>query len=207
MRFDSFLSSPRWEILELISKKPLSPIELAEKLNTTVSYVSQQLKLLDAAGIVKKEKTGASEKGKPRALFRLSDEILYLTILTHNFSAKKSVNLTNHHKAILSIWMIEDSSLHFFFEKLFWKLHENLKEIQGIFLERTSTPRLLILSDSKTLKSKIESYVGDFEKKINYSFVTETQINKLKLAKEDIFSLYEKETLELNNLNKKENDD
>ena len=70
MELDSFLASPRWEILKIISERPSSPIEIGEKTKTTVSFVSQQLKLLEAAQIVSKEKTGAFEKGKPRNLFQ-----------------------------------------------------------------------------------------------------------------------------------------
>ena len=76
MELDSFLASPRWEILSLISERPSSPIELAEKTKTTVSFVSQQLKLLEAAQIVKKTKTGAFEKGKPRNLFSISQDFV-----------------------------------------------------------------------------------------------------------------------------------
>ncbi len=188
MKFDDFLSSPRWEILQLIAEKPLSPIELAGKLNTTVSYMSQQLKLLDAAGLVLKEKTGAAEKGKPRTLFTISKEILYLTALTKKFSDKKLINLTDYHKSILNIWRVDNASLHFYFEKLFWKLQENLKDVKAIFIDN-SVPRLLILSESKTLKSKIDSYVKGLDEKIDYSFATKVTLDKI--PSENLFSLYE----------------
>ncbi|MGD9276127.1 MAG: ArsR family transcriptional regulator [Candidatus Pacearchaeota archaeon] len=191
MRFDDFLSSPRWEILELIARKPMSPIELAEKLGTTVSYMSQQLKLLDAAGIVLREKTGAALKGKPRTLFSISKEVIYLTALARGFSKKKLIALSDYHKSILNIWLLEDESLHFFFEKLFWKLQENIKEVNGIFIDNSSAPRLLILSDSKQLKTKIGLFVKTFEKKIDYSFVTLNSLNKIPL--ENLFSLYGKQ--------------
>ncbi len=169
----------------------MSPIELAESLNTTVSYMSQQLKLLDAAGIVLKEKTGASEKGKPRTLFRISKEVLYLTALTNNFSKKKLIYLTDYHKVILRIWMMEDSSLHEPFEKLFWKLHESIKDINGIFIDNSSViPKLLIVSNSKTLKSRIDSFAKTLDKKIDYSFVSEKFVNNIPL--ENLFPLYER---------------
>lgn len=88
MELDSFLASPRWEILKIISEKPSSPIEIAKKTKTTVSFISQQLKLLEAARIVSKEKTGAFEKGKPRNLFSISKDVVYLTMLTKGFGEK-----------------------------------------------------------------------------------------------------------------------
>lgn len=179
MDFDSFLSSPRWEILQILAEKPSSPVEIAEKLNTTVSYASQQLKLLDAAGIVVKKRTGAAKRGKPRALFSLSNELLYLTSLTKDFSEKKLIEITEHHKAILKIWLLEDTSLHYYFEKLFWKLNEDLGELEGIFINKEKQiPEFIIVSDSKKLKSKIDSFVKTFEKEIQVSFIQKNNLRK-----------------------------
>jgi len=179
MDFDSFLSSPRWEVLQILAEKPSSPVEIAEKLNTTVSYASQQLKLLDAAGIVVKKRTGAAKRGKPRSLFNISNELLYLTALTRDFSEKKLIKITEHHKAILKIWMLEDASLHYYFEKIFWKLSEDLGELEGIFINKEgAVPEFIIVSDSKKLKSKIESFVKNFEKTIQISFIQKNQLKK-----------------------------
>jgi predicted transcriptional regulator len=179
MDFDSFLTSPRWEILQIIAEKPSSPVEIAQKLNTTVSYASQQLKLLDAAGLLNKEKTGAAEKGKPRTLFSLSNELLYLTVLTKELSEKKLIYLTDYHRTILKIWMLKDLSLHYFIEKLYWKLEEDLDEIEAIFVEETDEARVIIVSDSKKVKTKIETFSKKLEKKIDFSFVTKTQLKKI----------------------------
>ncbi len=179
MNFDSFLVSPRWEILQILAKSPSSPTELAVKLETTVAYVSQQLKLLDAAGLITKTKTGSSEKGKPRFLFELSKEIIYLATLSEGISEKKVIQVNDYHRTILKLWLVKDSSLHYYFEKLYWKLDENKKEIDSIFLD-VSSPRIIVVSDSKTLKSKIDSYVSDFDKKINCSFVAKENIKSSK---------------------------
>ncbi len=190
MDFDSFLSSPRWEILQILAEKPSSPVEIAEKLNTTVSYASQQLKLLDAAGIVIKKRTGAAKRGKPRALFSISKELLYLTSLTRDFSEKKLIEITEHHKAILKIWMLEDASLHYYFEKIFWKLDEDLGELEGIFINKEgAVPELIIVSDSKKLKSKVEFFVKNFEKAIKISFIQKNQLKKF--SKDFLVFLYD----------------
>ena len=55
MEIESLFSSTRWEILELLSKEKLSPIELSLKINTTSANISQQLRLLELAGLVKSE--------------------------------------------------------------------------------------------------------------------------------------------------------
>ncbi|MBR9705052.1 winged helix-turn-helix transcriptional regulator [Candidatus Pacearchaeota archaeon] len=180
MDFDLFLTSPRWEILQIIAEKPTSPIEIAEKLNTTVSYISQNLKLLDAANLLNREKTGAVEKGKPRTLFSLKNELFYLTLLSKNKSEKRLVSLNNHHKTILSIWSIKDPELHYYFEKFYWKIEDDLDETEGVFIETTEKfPRFLIISESKKLKTKVEAISKKFEKEIDYLFITKSQIKRI----------------------------
>jgi predicted transcriptional regulator len=179
MDFDLFLTSPRWEILQIIAERPSSPVEIAEKLKTTVSYVSQQLKLLDAANLLSKEKTGAAEKGKPRTLFSLSNELLYLTALTRQFSKKKLFKLDEHHKNILKIWLIEDDNLHHIIEKLYWKLQEEIEDIEGIFIESSNfKPKIIIVSESKKVKSKMDSFIEIEGKKIDISLIPSSTLKK-----------------------------
>jgi DNA-binding transcriptional ArsR family regulator len=179
MELDSFLVEKRWEILRILSKSPTSPIELAEILETTVSYVSQQLKLLEAMGLVRKTRTGAVEKGKPRSVYSLSQEFAYITLLSYNNSSKKRITLTSHHKAILNIWLLDDVTLHFPIEKLFFKLENFLGEIDGVFIEQGFVPKVLIISESKTLKTKVDSAVKAIDKKISYSFISKSGLSHL----------------------------
>jgi len=192
MDFDSFLTYPRWELLKIITEKPSSPIELAEKLNTTVSYISQQLKLLDAAGLLVKKKTGAAEKGKPRTLFSLSNGLLYFSVLTNKFSEKKLIYVNDYHRTIIKIWLLKDSSFHYYIEKLFWKLEEDLSEVEGIFIEIKASPNIIIVSESKKLKSKIDYFIKNIGKHMDYSFVSK---NQLKPSSGEFVSLYDPENL------------
>ena len=193
MDFDMLLSSPRWEILRIIAKKPASPVEIAEKLGTTVCYISQQMRLLEVAGLVKKERTGAVEKGKPRTLFSISEDIFYFILLSKSFSAKKLVK-TTYHQDILKIWSIEDSSLHSYIERLYWRLCDS-NDVEGFFIETSSPYRIIIASKSKKLKQDIEACLKKFDRKLDVSFASnpiqqtegfvslEIQINKLKGGK------------------------
>jgi predicted transcriptional regulator len=194
MNLDSFLTSPRWEILQIIAKKPESPMEIAEKLNTTVSYVSQQLKLLEAAGLVKKERTGAVERGKPRTLFSISNEFLYLITLTKKFSGKKLIYLTEHHKTILKIWLIDDPSLHYYIEKFFWQIENSLNEIDAIFIDTSKPkPTIIIVSESKKLKQKISFFIKEFSEKIDYSIISKKDLKKT--LPTSAYSLYDSDNI------------
>jgi len=190
MDFDSFLASPRWEILKIIAETPTSPVEIAKKLNTTVSYISQQLKLLDAAGIVTKKRTGAYERGKPRMLFSISKDMLYLTALTTDFSSKKLLYVQDYHKIILKIWTLDNPALHYYVEKFFWKIEDDLDDIEGIFVETIDIlPKIIVVSESKKLKSKIESFIKKFDKKLDYLLVSKTQFKKV--ITENLISLHD----------------
>lgn len=168
---DSFLSSQRWAILEILAKRPSSPIEISKELGTSVAYVSQQLKLLDAAKLVEKEKTGLVERGKPRNVFSLAKELLHLTALTRGFPAKKTLYLNEHHKIILRIWLLEDNALHEVLERFYWAIKTELSDIEAIFLDSSKKSRLVVVSDSKKTKKFVDVGVEvllvdrkDFEK-------------------------------------------
>ncbi len=190
MDFDMLLASPRWEILQIIAEKPASPVELAEKIGTTVSYISQQMRLLEVAGLIKRERTGAVEKGKPRTLFSVADELAYFVLLAKGFSSKKLIKTQESHKNILRIWSVEDVSLHFYIERLYWRLCDS-EEAEGIFIQVASPYKIIIASKSKKLKQDIENYLRKFDRKLDVSFVhnpikcpegfvsLEIQINKI----------------------------
>ncbi len=162
MNSDAIFSEPRWKILQILTTSPSSPLEIAKKVNTSVAYVSQQLKLLEAANIIKKERTGSAEKGKPRSLYSISEELLHLTALIRGNPAKKLIYLSEHHKLILKIWLLESSQLHYFIEKLYWRIEEDLDNIKNISFDSLKK-KLLIVSESKLVKTKVAS----FSKEIN----------------------------------------
>jgi DNA-binding transcriptional regulator GbsR (MarR family) len=189
MGLDSFLASPRWEILKIISEKPSSPIEIAEKTKTTVSFVSQQLKLLEAAQIVSKEKTGAFEKGKPRNLFSISKDLLYLVILTNGFGDKKSLNLDEYQKSLLKIWFLENKNLQYFLEDFIYKIKNNLNEINAIFVDiKKTNPLIIIFLEDKKIQQVIETFSKKSEEKIKFEFYSLADLDKLDIS--SLFSIH-----------------
>jgi DNA-binding transcriptional regulator GbsR (MarR family) len=183
MELDSFLASPRWEILKIISERPSSPIEIAEKTKTTVSFISQQLKLLEATQLVTKEKTGAFEKGKPRNLFSISKDLFYLIILTNGFGEKKSLNLENYQKSILRVWSLENKYLQYLLEDLFYKIKNNFNEIDAIFLDiKKINLSVIIFSEDKKLQQIIETFSKKSEEKIKFEFYSLLDLNKINIS-------------------------
>ena len=101
MDAETLLTGTKWEIIELLAKKEFSPTELAEKLNTTIANISQQLRLLQAAGFVKKERVGTAKPGKPRVLFSIAEDYCLIMLFTKGFARKKLVKISKEQKKII----------------------------------------------------------------------------------------------------------
>ena len=101
MDLETLLTGTKWEILEILASRPSSPLELAEKLSTTIANISQQLRLLQTAGLVQKQRTGSGQAGKPRVLFSLSDNYAFITILSKGFAKKKLIKISSKQKEVL----------------------------------------------------------------------------------------------------------
>ena len=101
MELETLLIGSKWQIIEQLTKKKQSPLELAKKLGTTIANISQQLRLLELGNIVKKEKTGASGLGKPKTLFSLKQEFAYIIIASDKKADKKLITLTKKEKYLL----------------------------------------------------------------------------------------------------------
>lgn len=172
MDYDTFLSSQRWVILEIIAKKPSSPVEISQKIGTSVSYVSQQVKLLEAAGLIRKERTGSADKGKPRLVYSIAREILQVTGLLRNSPMKKNLSLDLHKKVTLRIWDLENESLHPLIEKFYWEIEADLKDVSGIYFD-SSKKELLLVSDSKKIRANAEKLEG-----LKTKFVSESELKK-----------------------------
>lgn len=82
----SLLSGSRWELLEALAKKPSSTSELAVGIGTSQANVSQQLRQLEIAGIVTKQRT--QRKGA-HYLYEITDSVLHLTYVSRTAAYKK----------------------------------------------------------------------------------------------------------------------
>lgn len=184
MELDSLIGSGRWKILEILALEPSSPIEISAKLKTSVAYVSQQLKLLEAASIVHKEKTGLSEKNKPRNVYHVSKEFLSLTVLAKGNPKRKTIFLNDEQRIITNIWLVDDEKLHSALQKIYWAVSEDINEIKGLFLDNSKYKKTFyIVSDSKKVSSKISSHSK------YYSFLLDVHIESSS-SKKDFSAFY-----------------
>lgn len=153
MDYETLFTSAKWDILKSLSSSKKSPIELAEQANTSISNISQSLRFLELAGIVKSERLSNRDKGQPRVVYSLATESAYIIITSKNAVNKKTVNIDEHKKMLLNIWFYENEHIHSFLENAVSQLEESLDDIQGIFLDKTSLSELKI---AVVMKEKVQ---------------------------------------------------
>lgn len=110
MELEPLFTSTKWEILQALARRPQSPLQIADMLGTSIANISMQIRLLEASGLVVKERTGESEAGKPRFLYSLRQEFAYVVLASHNGAFKfKAVTDTFSRTSLavmqLPIWM------------------------------------------------------------------------------------------------------
>ena len=106
MELESLFVATKWDILQAIAYEPLSPMQLAKKLNTTIANISAQLRLLEASRLIKREKTGSAKAGKPRTLFSLANNVSYLTVLFSGLAHKELIEVDPTQQAIITTWTL-----------------------------------------------------------------------------------------------------
>jgi predicted transcriptional regulator len=159
----------KWDILSGLSKQKQSPLELANKLNTTIANISQQLRLLEAAGLVKTEKTRAAEKGKPRVLYSLAKDFVFVISLQSGSADKKLIEANIYHNIISRIWLLKNTDLHQEIEKVFWKIESILEDISAIAIDE--------ISNTIYIASKKEKKIEDAKIKVKFvSDIKESEV-------------------------------
>ncbi|MFH1182246.1 MAG: winged helix-turn-helix domain-containing protein [Candidatus Woesearchaeota archaeon] len=150
----------RWNILQHLSRQSLSPLQLAGVTNTTIANISQQLRLLEAADLVKKTKIPNRDKGQPRTLFSLTDDYAYIVSLMDNFAQKKLVKLNAGQKSLLKILSIEDSDQRSKAEELYFKLREFNGKIEATALDLSAGSVMFAVCSDKEMKKRLDSMDG-----------------------------------------------
>ncbi|MBN2453953.1 winged helix-turn-helix transcriptional regulator [Candidatus Woesearchaeota archaeon] len=150
----------RWNILQQLSKKSLSPLQLAGMTKTTIANMSQQLRLLEAANLVKKERVPNRDKGQPRTLFSLNDDYAYIVSLMDEFAEKKLIKLSGSQKNLMKILSIEDDELREKIQDIYFSLYGYFGKIDSFAMDLSSKPSILVVCSDAETRKKIEKTDG-----------------------------------------------
>jgi DNA-binding HxlR family transcriptional regulator len=166
METETLFTTTKWSVLQTIAKKPSAPLEIAKALGTTTANISQQLRLLEAAGLVAKTRISNSEAGMPRALFSLTRDFAQLNVVTKGLAKKKLITLSPLQVVISRIWLLEDL---FIINPLtvFFSTHQRIWEKHtALYFEGTSKKEVILIGDGPTSETKVSTNDGTITIKI-----------------------------------------
>jgi len=157
MEQETLFTASKWDILRILSSGSKSPLQLAKLSNTSVANISQQLRLLEMAGLVQSKRISNRDKGQPRLLYSLAGNHSFLIASTKDFVEKKFLKLSDYNKIILKIWFLDNPKLHYFLEKSFWHIEGHMPHINAILFDLKDLDKvnLLIVSDNSQLKKEL----------------------------------------------------
>lgn len=193
MEQETLFTASKWEILKLLERGALSPIELAQLSRTSVANVSQQLRLLEMAGLVASKRVSNRDKGQPRILYSLAGNSCYVIAASNSFVDKKHHAMSLHNKIILKIWFYPEEIQQYFLEKAFWNIDHLLEKIDALVIttkKDTITFHLLTEQKIPDLSPVTITHTNGQTRNIQFT-VMNTQRAPEKLVEQNVYSLYD----------------
>lgn len=188
------LSNNKWQLLKELAEKEQSATDLSEILNTSISNITQQLKLLEAYNIVTKKKSEEKNIGKPRILYRIKEDFAYSMIVKKNRAEKKIFKLEGFTGFLYNLLFTTGSDDSFYILKFMLKNEEVFKRCKALGFLKSSKDavELFILTEhvdeirSRFSNLFIEDINGKTKKIINWTH-NESEINDGIYRKEKYF--------------------
>ncbi|MGV8141649.1 MAG: ArsR/SmtB family transcription factor [Candidatus Woesearchaeota archaeon] len=183
MEHETLFTSSKWDILKCLEAGKKSPLDLAKETNTSVANISQQLRLLELAGLVKNERISNRDKGMPRILYSIADDTSFIVASTPGFVNKKFLKLQDYQKCTLKMWFLDNLNLQRYVERFFWTIEKNLDKIEVIAMDAKDFSNVkvsLITNNPELKKLKDTAIEGQFGTvKFSMSFIKEQDAKKL----------------------------
>jgi predicted transcriptional regulator len=142
----------KWDIIAHLSNAPKSPLELAKLAKTSIANVSQQLRLLEMAGMVKSIRVPNRDKGQPRIVYSLVKDTAFIITTTRTYAGKKLIDIDHRDLAILRIFSASEGETRHAFERAFWTVEPDLEKIQAILVDTKNLGITLFTADPQVRK-------------------------------------------------------
>lgn len=101
MELENFVKGIKWEIVSILAKTPMSPSEIAEKLQTSVPNISQQLRIMELSGIVKKERKKVTSLRTTRVEYKLVSDLHFVASCSSGLVYKETFEKSDCLRAII----------------------------------------------------------------------------------------------------------
>jgi len=198
MEQETLFTASKWDILKILSSGSKSPFQLAKMSSTSVANISQQLRLLEMAGLVQSKRISNRDKGQPRLLYSLVGNQSFLIASAKDFVDKKLLKLSEYNKVILKIWFLDNPKLHYYLEKAFWHIEEALTENDALLFETDNLDdiSLVLVSDNAGIKKELKKLSikspDGVSKTILFNVKTKSEFKKiLSVQAQSLYALYD----------------
>jgi len=185
LEIEGLFSGGKWSLIKHISKKELSPLQLSEIMQTSVANVSQQLKLLELIGLVQTRKLPNRERGKPRTLYSISHDHIFIISALKNFAKKSFIKATPVQSAISRILCYDDINMHYSLMKLFWHLESQLEGISAMYFDKNSN--VMVVATPKPSSIKVTAVNFKNSPKISVKVVADFKSKVLSVSQYPIY--------------------
>ena len=198
----SDFTGTKWEIFKQISKGYKTPKEIAQKINSTLANVSQQLKLLEAYGYLKKERVdkgpGGRKKQDKRIAYSISKEQNLLVSLSENVTGIKQIKDAPVNHIFLNCVQNDIQEYMPYLMKLYCE--SDFSDVHSLFYIEESGEEIHLLVITDQIKkyrenSKIVVDVQNKKKKVSFWSHTPKEFSEGLERKEGYFLDKEKKAL------------
>jgi hypothetical protein len=177
-------SNSKWNIIKEIAEKPSTPTDLAEKTKTSLSNITQQIKLLEAYDIVKGQRSSEKNPGKPKTVYSLSGEFMYGIMLRNGKAERKYFKIDRNNSLLLHLMFtagLEDVYIIMKFAIMNDEILKKCKAIGFIKSTKDSVELFLVTDSIDEIRAKfsnlfLEDPSGRTKKIINWTH-NEFEIN------------------------------
>ncbi len=157
---ETLFTATKWDILKSLEKGDKSPNQLSAECSTSIANVSQQLRLLELAGLVSVRRIPNRDKGQPRVIYSLRADNSHIIACTPGFVEKKLLELSKTQKTVMKMWLSLDPSKQYFAERAFWNIEENLSGKDSLYYDakNISAISLILVSEKEHSKKMFQEY-------------------------------------------------
>jgi len=154
MKEKELLNGVRWKVIEVLAKEgSMTASEIAVKTNTSLPAVSQATSLLEAYKYISAKSLARSSPGKPKTLYTLNKETVYIALCTHGVAKQFTFAPSAMHAATLRAFQLPQDDQDWIIQ-LLWSYRNILSTVDAISYVRSAEEETHIL----VLTSDIEKY-------------------------------------------------
>ncbi len=150
MEFASILGNARWALLSAVADGEKGAAELSEATGSSLANVSQQARLLEAWGLLKRRR-GAD--GRRRA-YRLAKELANLAYVRAGYAGTRTFTPTPQDEPVLNILFLPSPEDRYYLQKLLWQHEEYVAACEALALVDSDEKELhlLAIADEKLVE-------------------------------------------------------